>query len=624
MKKVFFTVLILCSILITTLYAGDRLMIIEGFTSSTCGPCASNNPYLIAFMRTADLEKICAIAFHMNWPPPGDDPMYLHNPADNNGRRSYYGVNSIPQGRFDGFITLNSPYSTSLFQTYYDQRVNILSPVSIILTDSTIGDSVKIKARIYCESSLTNSGTTLYVAVYEDSIKYASPPGSNGETEFHWVMRSMLPNSNGTQLTLLPGDLNTYEFKYWKNPVWNQNQIRIMAFVQDNTTKEIVNAGKKTQNFTLLPYPAYKSVTGGQSGSATYKIKTPVIASGYTSPITFTASVNPVTTGITTSFPNGNVLSNFNDSLTLQVNSTSSVPTGTYQIIITGTNGNGKSHKTTVSYLVGKNYVSVGTNRNNEATFKVNGTSYLTTQLFLWDIGSNQTIQAVSPADFNTYRYIFQNWNVGGDTTQTININLNTIKYTANYKVQYQLKSAVTPGGVGPLVTITGGNTYHDSATTANMSISPTQVQYNGKTYYFNRWFGNGNGSYTGTNPGFSVQMNNFIYEIAVYDTINVGITQIGTEIPDEYALKQNYPNPFNPSTTIKFQIPQSELVTVKVYDMLGKEIAVLQDGRLSAGYYEVNFNAQLGGSSTLSSGVYFYRIETENFTDVKRMLLIK
>lgn len=106
-------------------------------------------------------------------------------------------------------------------------------------------------------------------------------------------------------------------------------------------------------------------------------------------------------------------------------------------------------------------------------------------------------------------------------------------------------------------------------------------------------------------------------------DNITSGtITGIGTQIsltPESYNLAQNYPNPFNPVTTINFSLPKTSKVSIKIYDVLGKELRTLVNETKPAGVYDISFDA-----SSFSSGVYFYRIEADNFSDIKRMMLIK
>ncbi|MBN1633835.1 MAG: choice-of-anchor J domain-containing protein [Ignavibacteria bacterium] len=90
-------------------------------------------------------------------------------------------------------------------------------------------------------------------------------------------------------------------------------------------------------------------------------------------------------------------------------------------------------------------------------------------------------------------------------------------------------------------------------------------------------------------------------------------------EIPADYQLSQNYPNPFNPTTKISYAIPKAGFVTLKIYDMLGREVANLVNTERQAGTYIVDFDA-----SNLSSGIYFYRISVNEFTDIKKMTLLK
>lgn len=104
-----------------------------------------------------------------------------------------------------------------------------------------------------------------------------------------------------------------------------------------------------------------------------------------------------------------------------------------------------------------------------------------------------------------------------------------------------------------------------------------------------------------------------------------VGIENISTEIPAAYSLYQNYPNPFNPSTNIKFSIRQTEnriqktVAKLIVYDITGKEVAVLLNEALQRGTYEVTFDG-----SGLTSGVYFYKLQAGDYTETKRMVMIK
>jgi hypothetical protein len=93
----------------------------------------------------------------------------------------------------------------------------------------------------------------------------------------------------------------------------------------------------------------------------------------------------------------------------------------------------------------------------------------------------------------------------------------------------------------------------------------------------------------------------------------------ISNQIPNGFSLSQNYPNPFNPATTIKFALPVSGNVTLKVFDVTGRLVSEIVNGNLQAGLHEVNFNA-----SNLSSGAYFYKLETKDFTDIKKMILVK
>jgi len=103
-----------------------------------------------------------------------------------------------------------------------------------------------------------------------------------------------------------------------------------------------------------------------------------------------------------------------------------------------------------------------------------------------------------------------------------------------------------------------------------------------------------------------------------------VGEKKLENQI-SRYFLFQNYPNPYNPSTLISYQIPSNSFVTLKVYDVLGNEIAVLVNEEKAAGAYKVNFTAQqTTNNKPLASGMYFYTLTAGKFTDTKKFILLK
>ncbi|MBS1515194.1 MAG: T9SS type A sorting domain-containing protein [Bacteroidetes bacterium] len=107
-------------------------------------------------------------------------------------------------------------------------------------------------------------------------------------------------------------------------------------------------------------------------------------------------------------------------------------------------------------------------------------------------------------------------------------------------------------------------------------------------------------------------------YAKSLGGTITSTTPQISA-VADKYSLSQNYPNPFNPSTKISFSIPTNGFVSLKVYDVTGKEVMTLVNKNMTVGSYSVDFNGAL-----LSSGAYFYRLESGNFVETKKMMLVK
>ncbi len=166
-----------------------------------------------------------------------------------------------------------------------------------------------------------------------------------------------------------------------------------------------------------------------------------------------------------------------------------------------------------------------------------------------------------------------------------------------------------------------GSGTYNDYATVKYNSAGAQQwiQRFNGTAGNSDEAYsvtvdGSGNVYVTGSSrssTGFDIA--------TIKYSQTVSIQSISSEIPAGFSLSQNYPNPFNPKTNVKVQMSKSGFVSLKVFDITGKEVAVLVNEELSAGVYNVDFDA-----SNLSSGTYFYSMETSGFRDVKKMVVVK
>jgi hypothetical protein len=252
----------------------ERVLLFECFTNTSCGPCAQQNPALDALID-ANADRVAAIKYHMNWPG-ANDPMYLHNTADNNARKGVYSVNSVPHTVVDGIRFASTP--GNLNQNMVNQWLNIESPLEMRLAYEVDEANNLITVHVMGKSSAELVGNIrLYVGVIEKEIHYNSAPGNNGERDFYSVMKKLLPTASGTSLgDLTVGDYFTYTFTWELANVYNNDQLDAIAWVQNANTKEVYQACKSSETFV----PFYANEAGV---SAISNVKS-VICSGLSEP----------------------------------------------------------------------------------------------------------------------------------------------------------------------------------------------------------------------------------------------------------------------------------------------------------------------------------------------------
>jgi hypothetical protein len=253
----------------------QRMLLAEGFTSTTCPPCATQNPAFDALLK-ANEDKITSIKYHMNWPSPGNDPMYHHNPVDNGARRTYYNVNAVPQVVINGNLHTGQPNSVnqnllnnwSAGQPAFDIRMQHRLSVN--------NDSVYVIMMIRALQDV--SGTLVaQIAVIEKEIKFTTAPGSNGEKDFYNVMKALIPSRNGTALpNFLAGEYVIVEAAWKMANVYNINQIAAVGFVQNNVNKQVFQAANSTAD-AMQPFyatdAAIKRITDGTAINCSGKMQ---------------------------------------------------------------------------------------------------------------------------------------------------------------------------------------------------------------------------------------------------------------------------------------------------------------------------------------------------------------
>ncbi|MEO5570729.1 MAG: T9SS type A sorting domain-containing protein [Bacteroidia bacterium] len=239
MKKIY-TLFASLFVAIVCFGQSQRLVLFEEFTQASCPPCASTNPALNVLLNN-NAAKIVSIKYQVSWP--GYDPMYLQNTTEVNSRVSFYNVTGAPNGVEDGNQFNAQP--ASFTQTMINNRYAMPSPFTFAVTHSfsPTHDSIYVHADVTCTQAVSAT-TYARFAVIERNIWWCSPPGSNGETDFEGVMKKMLPGATGTLMpaTINAGDQFTYDFAWKLTNVYDKNQLAVVGFIQNNTSKEVYQA----------------------------------------------------------------------------------------------------------------------------------------------------------------------------------------------------------------------------------------------------------------------------------------------------------------------------------------------------------------------------------------------
>jgi len=504
-------------------------VLVEEFTSSTSPSCGGNNLFLDTFI-TNHFSSICPIKYHVGFPPPGIDSMYIQDSDYVNIRRNYYYANTVPLTVMGGNKRVLVPY-------YMD--TNLTDPYNSVISQGSIvsvnvsnvqpsPDTVVSTVTVNFMYPSNSYNLRLRAAAVERLVSYPQPIGASGEKNFYDVYRKTLTDTTGI---LINGNTGTQEFvfRFYKNPAWADTMLYTVAFVQDDNSRHVLNCGKS-------------SVTPAFNKNISFR-KFPISKPDF-------------------DMPRRKQVNNFSK----------------YSRLI----------EDTVSYLNFENF---------EGPFPPVGWSVTNPDGF-YSFEKSISVNGITLGGNSSVIMPFYWYNNTGQKDTLLSVMFDSVSsfdtLTFDYAYAVYLSDFVDSLIVN--ISVDGGLTYTNIFRKGGHNLATAQST----TLPFI--------------PYSNSQWKTFSYPMSIVIPYSTN-----TVIPANFELMQNFPNPFNPSTKISYSVPHESFVTIKVYDILGREVRQLVNEYKRPGTYTVAFN-----SHNLSSGVYFYSLKTDGFYTVKKMVVVK
>lgn len=595
-------------------FSQQRLVFAESFSQASCGPCAAQNPAFKALLE-ANSGKIIAIKYQVSWP--GFDPMYNQNPLEIDSRSDYYGITGVPDRVLDG---VNTNITQSAINTNYDAG----SPINVTMSHTLSADfsSANVSLTIDAPTSWSVSNTVLHVAMVEKKISFASAPGSNGEKEFHDVMRKMLPNQNGTPVDMAnftnDNGSQTFTFNNVAIPtyIYDLSQIRFIAWVQNTSTKEVYQAAV-TEPELLPNYGVISNLNLANNYICENQL------TGVTATLRNDGNTEITSATVNYKIDNGAVQTyNFAGSIAIGGNAAVSLPaanstSGSHilSVYLTNINGSGSTNPLGLTTTTFATISAAGLTGNFFQNF-VN-TSFPYANYYLASPGGNnweRNSASAGSIKYNNYSY------PSGSSGEVYlaPIDLSSIGNKAmSFDVAYRQYSSENDR-LEVLVSSDCGATWlnlyykegEDLKTLepANTLFTPASSSQWRKEQVDLTGFGTANKLIIKFKATSNYGNNLYV------DNINLGT--VGVEVLNtlENAVSV-YPNPSNELAFVGFETNSNEAINLNVINTLGQVVYVQSYGTLGLGYQTLSFN-----TSDLPSGIYMVNLQVGDQTISKRL----
>lgn len=662
--------------------AAVRTVLLEGFTQWNCGPCANWNPQERQILEAFTRDTVVSIKYHGWWPGSNNDAFHLWNVAENTARINFYLCNWVPWVETNGTYN-DSLVNATTIRNHIRTRRAMAAPCTIQMSANAMGArSVHVTGTITAtDSAITGANEKLFLALITDQIHYASPPGTNGETFFPDVFRDMWPNTSGQAISIPMNGTYDIDATLNKDSLWSPDSLSVIAFVQNYTTHWIHQAAW-THVLNLWQVNATSTdpvqlIADVNGGDVVYTIHlanggrnndTYTVSLGGTAPAGWTRSISATDVPEDPNSIEVPLNSNQTTDVTVRYNPNGHAGSTTVTVDIQS-QGNSATHDSKAFRLMAGLDILLADDDggvNNFQSYYVNALQAAEPNrvsgwwdlslgtldenllpnipLIIWMTGSSptsNTLSAIEQSMLETYL------NNGGKlflSGQGIAFDLRNSSFLSDV-----LHTAhVAPFPAGQNVVGVAGNPVSDglnypvfggdgaSNQTRQNKIRPLDAS---ASVLWN-WQGQGGDTCAAVQIQTPVYRTVFMaYGFEAIDNAAHRNAVMGRVVdwllgssaadprttlnPSEFALGQNYPNPFNPETVIPYALPVRAEVSLRVFDILGREVAELASGIQEPGVHAVTWNA-----ATASSGLYFYRLDVKagakEFHATRKLMLLK
>lgn len=633
------TLVALTSLIGFSAFGQNRLVLVEHFTQASCGPCATQNPALKAILD-ANNTKVVALKYQTSWP--GVDPMNAANPTEVAARVSYYNVTGVPNSVMDG-AGPGSP-GTVVTATTINNRYAIAAPLNITASHQwTPGyDSIQIGVFVANPGTTTvTSGAAgslrLRVAIIEEEINYPTAPGSNGEKDFYQVMRKMVPDANGTAMadSWTAGQTQMYTFKVAApSYLANLNKVAVVAFIQDNSNKSVLNAAKTAaQTIAGLPDLGVASFTAATAG----------LCNGSTTPsVTIknegSLAITSATVGYTV---NGGtpVTQNWTGNLAAGATAVVSfpqvtLPAGTNSLVAVVSAPNGTGDVNGMNNMSAPVVAAVLSNTPTPAPFSegmenANFNEIPAGHVLTYNTATKPLVTVVSKANVNGLT-----WELGGygQSAKSLMVDFFTMNtgaqanlitpkvggITANHKLFFNHAYASYAGEADGLKVFVSTNCGSTWTNVFDKSGSALATAANSTSRFFpqpTQWFPNtiSLSQFAGQDIIVKFECNSAYGNNLWLDNIWVSTNALG-EDEASLASATAYPNPARDAVAVSFQANAAGDATVEVFNLNGQRV-VAQTASVDAGMQVLNLNV-----ADLANGVYTIKVSLNDRVETLRV----